>query len=573
MGTPSEFLGQVFQGVDDGFVTLNCLRERLSSTRLSVTDLSGVDAFVDQHKETLYYNVGVTRECLKDGVRGSKADVSAVCCLWADVDMPKEEQKKQKKYPTRDAIDKALADMPLPYTALVHTGGGVHVYWFLKEPYAIGSVTDAEKFENTLNKPWTTLLKVKLAKYGDFELDSVHDVTRMLRIPGSMHKNGNQCVVEDADYDRRYNPDDFAPFIEAIDVARLTPNYVPAFTGPVNGMLNPARLDALLHNCKKFADIWSGKRPFESASEGDAAVAYHGIMAGWSDDEIANLMYAWRLKHHPGKESMEKITRKEAGYGSYIGRVLAFVRRNRESEVALARLGGGGILEDGGVPVDDTATGPVTVAADGTVPMPRAQVLSIISDSLKVPVARWIQVGLEDPIFTLILADGRQVKIGGEAAVVDSPKAFERRIYSELHVKIPPLTKAQYENLLRGLCRIVEVTEAPEIQLAEVARNGISQYLEANRPLAESERGMAMRQNRSFTEGSKVYFSAPDVIRWLNMHGGSAKWTNREFINACRKLGYTRDTVHYEFEWKRSTKSYWQAPADDYGDVADARKQ
>lgn len=582
MSLPSEFIGSVFSDVDSGYITLVRFQDgHALSSRVPVDgDLTEVDAYIEQHRETLYYNIGISRDNPGERIRGGKASLRCATMLWADVDLPKE--GSGKRYPTLEAVTSALDDMPLRYSILVNTGGGLHVYWLLNEPYEFSCVEDVEKFEQTLSKPWQSLLRVKLAKYGDYEIDSTHDATRMLRIPGSWHKNGNQCFIEEADYSVRYGREDFEPFVETVRVESLLPKYTPVFTGEIEGNLNQVKLDALLYNSPEFKKVWNRKKEYSSASEADASLARHGITANWDDTEIANLIVAYNQKYSPDR--LGKLFRKEKEHGNYIGRTIAAIRSKIAQDRALLNFEDDLDAEyspasdmtkprsaDDAVDVfdpDEPVAPPVEQSQDQ-----RADYLKRLSQFLAIPIARWIQVGREEPIYTLVLATGQQIKIGGEAAVVDSPRIFARRLYSELHTPMRPVTKAEWFTVCKFLGAVVELVDSPEVTTREIALSGVMQYIEQQPVARETARDEAIRRGAAWYDGEWLHIYIQTVIRYINLHGGGKKWTNGEFVNAIRQAGFEQYPAKYKVDGMQSTKSYWKAKAEPYREILDARRK
>lgn len=560
-----EFLSQLFSGVEEGFLTLTQLHDGGAPTiaRFPIDDLSGVDPWVESHRSTVYYNVGVTRTDPKGSVRGSKSDVSNVCCLWLDIDMPKSDSKKM--YPSMEHITAALADMPLRYTALVHTGGGLHVYWFLKEPASFETVEQAVAFEQSHTKPWLILFKNKLAKYGEYAIDSVYDVSRMMRIPNSWHKNGKQCLVVDSDYERRYYLDDFTPFLDHVNVEKLLPKFLPEFTKESDGKLSMERLDALLENSPAFKKVWTRKNTLgDDDSKVDASIIRHAVDAGWGDDEIADLVFAFNKKYTPHR--VAKLFRNEPEYGNYIGRVISFARSQAFKANSLRSFESDQPPQLHDDPAHLDPTKPVNPADENEA---RLIALKKLSSILEMPVSGWIQIGREQPLYILTMADGLSMRIGGASAVVDGPEAFIRVLYSN-YPKIgkKSITKAMWTNMLKGFGEIVEVVDAPEVQLSAMALTGIRQYVETTRvSSSEGERDNCFRHGKAFHDGRFLYVNMPDLMRWLNMHAGGHKWTNTEMISAFSAIGFSRESVHYERDGKRSTKSYWKCDSDQFKDL------
>lgn len=576
---PADFIGSVFSGVESGYITLARFGGNgLLSTRIPIgSDLSAVNAYVEQYRETLYYNIAVGRENLPEHVRGSKSSLSAACMLWADVDLPKADS--EKKYPTFEAIMSALDDMPLRPSILVNTGGGYHVYWLFNEPYEFGSIEQVQEFESKYSKPWQDLLRVKLAKYGDFVIDSTHDATRMLRIPGSWHKNGRQCVIEEADYSIRYGREDFEQFLVMIRPETLIPQCEVKIHGDITGLVDHNRLDALLHNSPEFRKVWDRKKVFDSNSETDASLAYHGVTAGWTDAEIANLIVAYNRKYQidrtdrTGKDKMNRV--------DYLTRTISKIRSTRNRDQALLDLDDDEYTSTSGVNNSDGHTAPgasdcsTTVDASG----PEAEVvqetdeakkqdyIKRLSQFLEIPVARWIQVGREEPIYTLVLTNGQQIKIGGEAAVVDSCRVFARRIYSELHRPLRPITKKEWGTVCKLLGGIVELVDSPETSSREMAMTGIMQYIEQQIILKEDMRDEAIRRGEAWFDKEHLYIYISKIIRYINLHGGGKKWQNGEFVNAIRQAGFEVCRQDYRSNGAHTTKSYWRAPIEQFQEV------
>lgn len=562
------FLGELFSGFEEGYITL-CRFEpgqRLVSTRLRLDQIeTDVQKYIDEHRITLYYNVGVTRTELASSVRGSKSDVAGVGCIWMDIDLPKVDSKKN--YPPLEHVMAALGDMPLRYTTLVDTGGGVHVYWLFNEPQLFEDVKAAEKFESTLTKPWANLFKVKLAKYGAYDIDSIHDVSRMLRIPGSWHKNGKQCVVAESNYALRYSADDFLTYVEEVNVDVIVPKFIPKFKSEITGALELEKLEALQVNSPAFKKVWERKTVYSSDSECDAGLARHALIAGWSDEEIGNLLVAFNKKYTPHR--LDKLYRTESEYGTYIGRVVAFVRREAAKAPEKQRFSTG---PADGPTLDDPADTPEDTTDARKIALRK---LSTILGGI--PVFKWIQVGYENPLYTIVVADPKKnneaktIRIGGEAAVVDGPAVFQRRLFSEIQHRIPAqyTTKAEWNNFLVGLAQIVEIVEAPEVTTQAMALAGIRQYLEEKRFGRDKDRDRVLRMGGAYYDESegKLYIHLQDLIKHLNMHGGGHKWNVVEMVSAVTNLGFHRESLNYEVDGKRSTKSYWCRDASDFKDI------
>lgn len=576
MGEAAKFLERIFGVADSGFITLVRYLPGDSSfkhpvcDRIEIPNFDQADAWVEQFRDQspLYYNVGLQSELLPKGNRGRKEQVSACTMLWSDVDMPKEGSNKQ--YAPREVIESAIEAMPLSASVTVFTGGGLHVYWLLNDPVVFGSVEEAVRFETNLVRPWLSLFKEKLKSHGKYTLDAVHDVSRMLRLPGGRHKSGRDVTVA-IDSDRCYAPEDFTGYLLTGPNAQDETEeiYIAVLPEGQDGTANPPieRLNALLANSREFKQSWECKRKFPSSSEYHLSLARHAADALWSDADIAALLIAFTRDKFP--EKLEKCFKKDPRFGSYLARIISKARGAAVRDHALRTLNGA--CTDDDVPTEANAVGAVVDEAepdDDPHARQREYDKKMLSDTLKVPVARWIQVGLETPIYTLVLEGGKQIKIGGESAVVTDSKKMIERIFSESHRVVPPIKKGLWPGVLAALCRIVEVVESPELKSSEMALFGIRSYIQAQ-SCAKTPEGIshAFSQGGAVLHEQQLWVCVQTVTMWLQIHGGT-KWTNGDFINAIRQLGFDRKSAKYRnVNGQSSTKSYWVGPAQSFDDI------
>ena len=136
-----------------------------------------------------------------------ETNTAGVVALFADFDFAGSSDTK-KLAPFNDLDDVARfcgVNVPLPVSAVVLSGHGAHVYWFLSEP-----LPPAE------GKALLVRLDLHLrarAKTEGKQLDPMQDTARVLRVPGSINaKHPDTPVdvtVEHLFPERRYSGDDF----------------------------------------------------------------------------------------------------------------------------------------------------------------------------------------------------------------------------------------------------------------------------------------------------------------------------------------------------------------------------
>ena len=246
-----------------------------------------------------YFGVACYRNGIRSG-RGRQADVIAITCVWADIDFAR--PGARKGYPPDEAagrhLIKAIGVRP---SIIVHSGHGFHVYWLLKEPLLVGD--GAVSFA----KRWSDTAALRGKELG-FVIDSVGDLTRVLRVPGTTNrKNANDLrdvrIIE-LDANCRYSVEELETYMIAggdDQPAKKTNNNGHRSTAEILKTLDfTQKVDALCAADPKFRDTWDKKRTDlsdQSASAYDLSLATQASAAGWTEGEVSLLLYEFRRRH------------------------------------------------------------------------------------------------------------------------------------------------------------------------------------------------------------------------------------------------------------------------------------
>ncbi len=255
--------------------------------------------------------------------RGKFEDVAGIGCLWADIDFASTVHPNPSLPAGLEDARWILDQMPLPASIVVHSGHGVHAYWLLHEPW-IFEDDASRKSAARIAKGWHGLVCKTAAKRG-WSLENLGDLTRVLRLPGTInHRDAqNPAAVELIDYapDHRFAADDFEPFLpteaaqaERVEIADLV---LQADAQPPLDKLIAAAAES-----PQFKQAWDRQRADladQSQSAYDLSLATVAALRGWSDQEIANLIIAARRHHN---ERPEKALRAD-----YIRRTLVRAKR------------------------------------------------------------------------------------------------------------------------------------------------------------------------------------------------------------------------------------------------------
>lgn len=231
---------------------------------------------------------------------------SSISALWSDVDLADGLPSKKLRAPN-EAAARAAFFPEFPPSMLVGSGGGLHAYWLFREPWMLATDEDVKQ-AGELAARWIKALQRRAAIKG-FQLDSVGDLPRVLRVPGTTNCKlpGQPRPVSLIELNcRRYNPSEFREFLDSISEPRVEAPPAASCTGNGNIKYNPAaeppRLKfQLLYDVElRFRQSWNRKRKDlkdQSASSYEMALANVAVQAAWSDQEIANLLIAHRRKH------------------------------------------------------------------------------------------------------------------------------------------------------------------------------------------------------------------------------------------------------------------------------------
>jgi len=249
--------------------------------------------------QNVYFGLSLVRGAPRG--RGKVDDAAAIGALWADIDVASDVHRRTDLPASVDQARTLLAALPLRPSYLVHSGHGLHAYWLLKEPWTFDAPEERQRAA-AVAKGWHGAVCAAAAARG-WHLENLGDLTRVLRLPGTLNHNGAGAAVTvrvlECQRDLRYAPGDFEPYLvrvlespRAVDVGELT---LSPDTEP------PAlKLAEALVECPQFRQTWERQRadlPDQSQSGYDLSLATIAALRGWTDQEIADLIIAARRRH------------------------------------------------------------------------------------------------------------------------------------------------------------------------------------------------------------------------------------------------------------------------------------
>ncbi len=305
---PLEWFKVLYPGAEAGWITLSYKRDAATRQDLndpfltewvhvSALDRAGqrAEALADEYN--VYFGVGLRRERLADGQRGTSQDVGTLPGLWVEVDCATGVHASGKAYfPSKQDARAFLDALPHRPSAIVDSGGGLHAYWLFRELWEFEA--DERDYAAALLRGWQGFIRSR-AEAAGYAVDYTHDLARVLRPAGTWNrKNGRPVPVQPLWTDGpRYNPSDFEEFAEY--ESPQVRDTLQAFTLRADAQPPALKFAALRENDRRFRDTWDGRRKdLKDSSPSGVCMALASIAAtaGWTDQEIADLLAAWRAQ-------------------------------------------------------------------------------------------------------------------------------------------------------------------------------------------------------------------------------------------------------------------------------------
>ena len=509
----------------------------------------------------VYVGCGIQpRDEGKPGERGRANEVSVIPGCWADLDVG--DHKNGRKYlPTMTDAMSFLNGLPIKPTIVVETGGGVHAWWLFQEPLTIS--TDEERVAaGQVVGRWQMFLRRQL---GQYDMDSTFDLARVLRIPGTgNHKTDppKQVVALVTDGPRTDPSElmEFAP--DDVGMVAISDSMTGAADGCTvdvvirAGAQPPAeKLVVFLENVEKAKDTW--KRNRSDFPSGDftpstycLSLATLAASVNWTDQEICDLLIAWRAMHCP--ESM-KLNRLD-WYAKTIKNARKATGKTSDRAEAL---------------------GTVEAAAHGDDEVPEADVLRSVSKLLGFKVLGLIVLSIldksgyaEEPSFIIdIQPPGKppvKVVLPDPDFILEQSK-FRKFAFKHAGVVVARVKGPEWDEIAQALRRVAtEIEDVPEAGGLEGVRSMLQRYLQE--ATISPELSDAVQSDSCFkAEDGSIQFPWNGFAAWASS-SRLVKMTAAELSRSlraigCERIGYDRRGAAYQNGRLKAT--FWRMPLDE----------
>jgi len=438
--TRKEFFSHIYRAADsDDLTNVFTIPDRRTE-QFPTDDIDSMLAYCDERRseQNVFFCVQPMGRITTG--RGTSKDAKRVVAMIADIDFGVDPNGKKKRFVDQStAMDFVCTQTGLTPSAVVCSGNGLHGYWFLNEPIEIEN-TLARIEAQTFCKRWSQAVQSRAAALGA-AVDSVFDLARVLRVPGTINLKSDEPKPVEIISDwlpKFYDAEHFESlFVDDVVAENREPIAATGERWDRDASVDYALVEQAFELDAKFEATWKMQRrdlKDGSFSGYELSLANHAVAHGWPDEIISNLIVAFRRKHGG---DLNKVTRVD-----YLQRTIRAARsthRVTEANEAVDR-----IVND--APTDDNDAG------DAGADLARRTIGSLLG----IDVARFVQHGTERPQYYLILADGRDIPLGTVRDVRNQDK-FQDAMFIHCHSQFINMPRPRWVNFCNLLLQIVEI--------------------------------------------------------------------------------------------------------------------
>jgi hypothetical protein len=545
-----QFLHEVFCNKSDNYyINIWTLPKKQSKFFKNLDKAADYSEKIRNKKVDIYVGCGLLKELPTDGKRGDKSYIKASPAFYMDIDF--KGPKKPNCPPDIDSALKLVKGHGWNPTIIVHTGNGIHVWWVFKEIWEFEE-GEGDKYD-ALNRRLQATIKQRAAHHG-WELDSTHDRTRVLRIPGTFNWKDKNNPLEVKIYENsgpRYaDPLEFEQwFIEknqSLVTVSVTDEEKAKMAGTLdlNSIIEPPadKLDSQCDIDPKFKASWQRKREDlkDNSPSGYAmSLANLAVNAGWSDQEIAALIISWYRRH---SEDMKKAFRKD-----YIAGTIVKARKALQQRAADEQLEGINLL--GGTDYDYSTEAK------------REKARMILKEKLGLEIIRIVQWDQDEPSFTMLTSKGEVFLPTVDHLI--RPSKLQSRVAAGIgkYFTFPKNKWPEIAKLLLILCEKVEVS--PDSKLIGKMKSWLNDYLSSKLKLNWDDINESnfydWNHIEPFIYNGECYIKAEQFNNWAYNY---RSWTNGPYQMArdLRRAGCESKKFNISIDGKRTSRRFWRIP-------------
>lgn len=519
--------------------------------------LSSAAGAMDAGGDDVYVGVALRRVGLGKVSRGNAEDCTHALGVGIDIDVGVDGHGGSKKrFSTVEAaLDCAAGAVALPPTMIVHSGGGLHLWWLYREPFELASAADRNLAANVARE-WNLRISTAALAAGGYSVDSTFDLARVLRVPGTRNRKlpDTPRLVRLLEHDgaRRYDPGDLADAL-GVDPAALKRLTVEEATFIGEKLrLDPdaepdyKKLHTLMSNDEKFAALLRRDAACSrwlkdtSPSAFDLAVANNLVRCGWQDQEIVDLLIYNRRQHGNDLKLRE----------TYYSKTIA---KARQGEDATARS-----MREQSARRESTAREEIEeVALIPEISERRSEVIALLSKATGVDVVRIVSNGRDPARYRVHLRDGTVLHVDSTDKLTTQRTWLLLAFEVNARVPVEPLSQKNWRLLVTHMAQLAEFE--PD---GDSLSSAVAEYLERAVDVTGEDRdkrtGMISSGRPVILAGGRAALHLPSFARWLA--DGGRKIEMAQLKARLLASGFSTRTLSYKHAGQGTSRTYWVAP-------------
>jgi len=503
-----EFLEALYSSLENEWWyiwTLAPSRAKASTWFQGATAIDAATAFCQaQDSVNVYWPIAFTDRQGSPHERMTMAQVTGILGAVADIDFASDTHPHGP--PDTDAGLTLISQFPLSPSATLHSGNGLQCVWLLKEPWSFDDADERAGAQATL-KGYAYCLANVAAK-SSWALDPVHDLTRVMRVPGTnnvKHPDKPRPVELLTLTETRYNPRDLEDHCAEVPGPKALA--LPAVD--VSAEFPTEKHQLLCEVLPEYQDTWEHKRKAlagKSCSEHDMALTSYTVRANWTDNEITAMLREHRKLHGQDKPAKVNDAR-------YYARTIARARSTLNHDETYQKAGE--VLED---PAQD-----------------RDERIAALAQRWEVPLQNVQRITGDPPIYRLW--------IGGKCAEIEAPNlvtqtAFLGQMIAAANLYPRPVgtkEKPGWREYVNTICQVAEEVEAGDsATVSGEFRELIAAFLDGQ-GIVDVPAGELVNGYAAFRRDGMVWFK-PDSLNKFLQHAGY-KATRRRVAQMLRAAG------------------------------------
>lgn len=570
---PAQFLEAIFQAQIEieedtpGFIHIFTLPNKKSQYFSNMKE-AGEYAEAQEEQESIYFSIGISPRTFPSKQRPKENQLIGFSCLTVDIDIKCEGHDKAGLPETieeaTELLDAAYPDAFKP-SIVTETGGGIQAFWIFKEPWIFEDDDDAEEGKSMFRR-WVRWLQQTASGKG-LTVDSTISLSQLMRVAGTMNNKRQPFMVKVVrDTGERFNPDELDGLISfvgdelkpTVDAVTVTPN----FKLDPNAQPPADKLADLIEYDPNFKVTWHKQADVARQKEGrDTSLSAYDMTLiniakswHWTDQEIVNLIIAFRRKHQQKPEDFKKATR-------------ASYHLKNLQKAAVQLHDGGNLAEDSLKFYQECVADQVGTNGKQKSKKEQQKKQEDMVKKAKLHIKKNLGVNVEKihkymstpPEYEIVLADGQRVMVGKSSSLLNQEK-MRHIIFDNCNLHLVSKKSRAWQQITTYFHYLMEeVDTAPETRDMDAMESWIIEHVEAM-PLQDDPNDAIMTKD-PFKRAGNTYVFLDRLQSYLKTNKGEIL-SNKEIGVLMRRCGCNSTPVNFKMaDGRRSTRSVYDVTA------------